>query len=710
MQRRPHRLNVFLAAPALAFMACPAAVRGQNPDSGDPFDEGDPFVVAGALGSGAVPTDVPPEIAIERVAIRALGADSLAEVVAAFTPQSRSRRGGEDEPILLLNGRRIADRREIDELPPEAILRMEIFPEEVALQYGYPPDRRMVNVILRPRYSAILLQARFELPLGDGRATYGAKAGLLRQSPAGRVNIDASYRRQDAVTHEASGTGAAERWRLPRTDRFTLNGTYAREPGPLSVTANATGRRELKDWKLGSGTGGSALRRRDREDRAGFALTLAGKQQGWNWTASTTFDWQADRADAQDGSGPATIAGYGMRGTRREAELDLTASGPVGRLLATLAAGGSLRHGETRDLLPGAADAAIDQDTAYVSGSVDFPLAAGDAAVLFGEGKLIRARGAGTLTRHGIGLRGSPAAGLSFSASYSDEQALPDFADLADLPPLTPNTLIYDFGTGGSVYAGQLEGGNPALQPSSTRTLALRAQYQPFPTRDLALTAEFTDLSIRNGVSEPLGPTPQVEAAFSQRFLRDGRGVLTAFDSRPLNLARQDRSVLRWGANWTEPLEPGAQVQLAAFHSWTLKDDAVLRAGLPEIDLLDGGGIGTLGGTSRHRIELQLAYASPDAGVRLTGDWSSPTMVAGSAHRLRFRPGFDLGLRLFLNLKSLRDRLGDWATGRIYLSFDNFLGGRTRITDEAGRTVDFYRGDEEESGRTVRLSFRKFFY
>ena len=43
-------------------------------------------------------------------------------------------------------------------------------------------------------------------------------------------------------------------------------------------------------------------------------------------------------------------------------------------------------------------------------------------------------------------------------------------------------------------------------------------------------------------------------------------------------------------------------------------------------------------------------------------------------------------------------------------NFDNLLGGRTRIIDETGREVDYYRGDEEDAGRTVRLSFRKFFY
>lgn len=701
--------NALVAVATLALAACPAAARAQSSAGDDPFDDGDPIVVAGALDSGAVPTDIPPEIRVERVAIRALGADSLAEVVAAFAPQSRSQRRGKDEPILLLDGRRIADRREIDELPPEAILRIEIFPEDVARQYGYPSDRRVVNVILRPKFNAVLAQARVELPLGEGRIGYTGKVGLLHRTPAGRVSVDLGYRRREAV---ADGASVDTRWRRPETERGTLTGTWSRELGDLTLTANASGMQETQDWKLGRGTGGTALRRHDVERQAGFGLTLGRQGQSWSWSATATLDWQGDKAATIDAAGGLSpIAGHSMRGARREAVLDATASGPLGGLLATVAAGGALRHGETGALLPGSAETTVEQDFGYLSGSLDIPLAANDAAVLFGEGKLTRARGQGMLTRHGFGLRGSPGAGLSFSASYSAEQALPEFADLADLTLLTPNTLIYDFEAGASAYAGQREGGYPALHPSSTRTLALRLQYKPFASRDLAITADFTDLAIRDGVSGPLGATPQVEAAFPERFARNGLGALTAFDARPLNLAREDRSVLRWGVNWTEPLEPGAQVQFAAFHSWTSGDKAVLRAGSPAIDLLHGAAIGNLGGTSRHRIELQLAYAGPDAGVRLAGDWSSPTTVAGPAHSLHFRPGFDIGLRLFLNLKALREKLGlDWATGRIYLSFDNLLGTRTRITDEGGRAVDYYRGEEEDTGRTVRLSFRKFFY
>ena len=46
---------------------------------------------------------------------------------------------------LVAHGRRVSSYAEIARLPTEAIERTEILPEEVALKYGYPADRKEVS-------------------------------------------------------------------------------------------------------------------------------------------------------------------------------------------------------------------------------------------------------------------------------------------------------------------------------------------------------------------------------------------------------------------------------------------------------------------------------------------------------------------------------------------------------------------------------------
>ena len=60
--------------------------------------------------------------------------------------------------MLLLNGQRISGFRELRDIPTEAIQRVEILPEEVALKYGYRADQKVVNIVLRQRFRSTAAQ------------------------------------------------------------------------------------------------------------------------------------------------------------------------------------------------------------------------------------------------------------------------------------------------------------------------------------------------------------------------------------------------------------------------------------------------------------------------------------------------------------------------------------------------------------------------
>jgi hypothetical protein len=122
----------------------PAAAPAQpaTAQADDEYDEeidGEEIVVTGSRPRGSVIGDIPPEQTLTGRDIRAYGAGSLTELLDALAPQTQSGRGrGGGRPITLLNGRRISGFSEIRDIPPEAIARVEILPEEVALKYGYP--------------------------------------------------------------------------------------------------------------------------------------------------------------------------------------------------------------------------------------------------------------------------------------------------------------------------------------------------------------------------------------------------------------------------------------------------------------------------------------------------------------------------------------------------------------------------------------------
>src|SRR3546814_6740550 len=92
--------------------------------------------------------------------------DWSSDVCSSDLPQTRSGRGrGGGRPVILVNGRRISGFGAVRNIPPEAIAKVEIFPEEVALQYGYSATERVVNFVLKPDLRQVRSEAHTsELP------------------------------------------------------------------------------------------------------------------------------------------------------------------------------------------------------------------------------------------------------------------------------------------------------------------------------------------------------------------------------------------------------------------------------------------------------------------------------------------------------------------------------------------------------------------
>jgi hypothetical protein len=155
----------------------------------------------------------------------------------------------------------------------------------------------------------------------------------------------------------------------------------------------------------------------------------------------------------------------------------------------------------------------------------------------------------------------------------------------------------------------------------------------------------------------------------------------------------------------------GARFQLSLYHTVILRDAIVLREGMAQIDLMDGG---SLGGTprSRHQVQLSTGVTDNGLGIRLSGNWKSATSVDGSsaAGDLRFGSLATFELRLFANLAN-RFRGQGWARGaRVSLSVANLFNTRQTVTDATGATPLAYQGAYlDPDGRTVLLSVRRIF-
>lgn len=185
-------------APQTPAVTPPAAARPAAADD-DAYDLGT-VVTTTARPRGGVNSDIPPDVTLTPEQIQAYGASNIAELLTYLEPLTRSSRGRADgQPVLLVNGRRISGFREIHGLPPEAIERMEILPEEVALEYGYRADQRVVNFVLKASFNSLMGEVTGRVPDQGGRTTTEIKGNVLHISGLSRWSLDAEYERSNPL-------------------------------------------------------------------------------------------------------------------------------------------------------------------------------------------------------------------------------------------------------------------------------------------------------------------------------------------------------------------------------------------------------------------------------------------------------------------------------------------------------------------------------
>ncbi|HEY7810760.1 MAG TPA: TonB-dependent receptor [Allosphingosinicella sp.] len=595
-------------------------------DLGDEEAEPEAIVVTGQRERGSVDTDIPPEDQLNRRDIRATGASSIAELLDAIAPQTRSGRGrGEGGPVTLLNGRRISSFAEIRDLPPEAIERVDILPEEVALQYGYRADQRVVNFVLRRRFRAVTAEVNGGLATAGGRGVGGFDLNILRINRDGRWTVDAEYQREASLLESErdiiQATGGSSdplvasiapfRTLLPETEQATVNGSVNRTVlGNVSATLNGQYQIRSSESLLGLpsftldlpngqplfryGLAAGPLERASDSRNLHLGLSLNGDIRPWRWSLTANYDRNRSETLTQRGVDPVLLQERIDAGNvfdpvgaipadlltalpsdrsnslNRTANAELVMSGPVldlpaGDVTASVRVGADTRslEGETfrsgvitpRDLGRDRVSAQTNLNIPLTSRRRDVLGAIGDLSVNF-NAEVERLSDFGTLRTLGTGINWSPIEQISFIASVTDEDGAPAIGQIGDPPLETPNVRVFDFGRGETVDITRLEGGNPALMADRRRVLKLGTTIRPFGETDFSIRADYTDNSIRNPIASFPTATPEIEAAFPDRFTRDAQGRLLRIDARPVNFARSDRRELRWGFNYSRSIGP----------------------------------------------------------------------------------------------------------------------------------------------------------
>ncbi|OYW29074.1 MAG: hypothetical protein B7Z44_06000 [Caulobacter sp. 12-67-6] len=574
-----------LAAPAVARQVAqtPAPTSPNAYEMDDEAYEVDALTVtASRQQPGSVIGDIPPELQLTPRDIRAYGVSTVAELITALEPQTSSARGGAagGRPVILVNGGRISSFREVRDIPTEAIARVDILPEEVALKYGYRADQKVINLVLRRRFRATTLEAGARLPTQSGGGdTVDVRLNQLRIQRDNRFMVDAKVSDQSELYETERDlaqprSDAAFRSLIPRQTTWELNSVFSRPiKDGVSGTVNASLEGSDSTSWLGLNTLATGPLRRQSESLTGHVGGgMIGAIKGWKWSVTGN----AERGK-NDSTTERVISGVAYRdisnaiSTSADVQGDLSGTLfriPAGAVSSTITGGFETVRLESDSVRAGAARSGeLSRDTGSAKLNLDLPLTSVRNDVLPGLGNLSlnlnlaadRLSDFGTLTTLGYGANWSPIEKLRVIASVTRDQGAPSLQQIGDPEQLTPGVQVYDFRRGETAVISRLTGGNRALREEEGRVIKLGLSLKPFDKTNLTLTTNYTNSRTDDLISSFPTATSQIEEAFPERFVRDATGRLVQIDARPINFDRRQTDELRTGFTFRKAFGPQPQ-------------------------------------------------------------------------------------------------------------------------------------------------------
>jgi hypothetical protein len=743
-----------------------------------PASASEGIVVTKSRPRGSVESNIPPERTFSPIDIRAFGASTVSEVLQAIASQAGEDGSGQRAPVTLLNGRRVSDFSEIARIPSEAIERMEVFPAEVALRYGYAADQKVVNIVTFETFASKIGQAGLQTTTEVPRDGQNLSASLFSINGDTRYGIGASFDTSGSILESDRNLlqpfgGQREgqfRTLVPQSTTIAFDGTIS-SPIGSNTSATADARFQHADFDSLIGTSDGSVLAREFDTKSYHAgTTIAGSVGRWRWT----FTGNADQVDTTI----TTHLGDNTVGEGRSRDFLLggllllngsVADLPAGPIGASLSAGISTRDFESASIL-GAQSAANDlsRTSGIVSAAVSVPLLANRKGANSPIGSLTANANLslepvsdfGTLRTFGYGLNWAPMEGVNAIVSFTKAEAAPSLEQLGAPIITTPNARVLDFTRLDTVETTRLFGGTPDLQAQDTSSFRIGIDAKPFAATDLFISVDY----FATDVDRPIAPFPiltqAVEGAFGDRVIRDAAGALALLDARPVNFSKSRQKQLRWGVSYSRrlgPIPPGfeaagarvfnnqssaqqafpgsrvvvaeagsplargmenlsSRLYFSIYHTWFLEDELQLRAGLPSLDLLDGGAVDFRGGRRRHGVELQVGAFKGGLGGRVSANWQSGTRIGKpeeTGNVLDFNPNFNVNLALFANLTEAFPGLNTskiLAGTRLSFTVSNLFNFRPAVDREFGAAPLIYQsGYLDPIGRTISLTIRKVF-
>lgn len=177
------------------FAATPPAAADQTDGPQDQQPQTADDIIIYASRQGVLP-GVAPENELNEQDIAAYGADTVGDLLDQVGGAADSSGEG---PVILINGRETTGLNTVNDLPTEAIRKIQVLPQRVAGRLGDRPTRRVINVVLKNNHRQITGNAEGTFATAGAGRGYKAEINLLRLKNGNRDSLVFRYEHADPL-------------------------------------------------------------------------------------------------------------------------------------------------------------------------------------------------------------------------------------------------------------------------------------------------------------------------------------------------------------------------------------------------------------------------------------------------------------------------------------------------------------------------------
>ncbi|MBB2170049.1 hypothetical protein HLH36_17145 [Gluconacetobacter aggeris] len=689
--------------------------------------------------------------------------DNLAAMTIGEVITRLERRNGGRPFSIIVNGRRLADISDLREIPPEALAGLEILPNSSAGRYGFGPENKVLNLVLKRKFSSLTTSPELHLPTEGGGDSGDAAFRYVTIRGEKRFNAAVSGQETEALygqdRRHLFDDDSEDAMLTPYRTLSPFNRRLALIPGfaiPIgSISVNGSGSltevvsRQLTRF-FTSGTVSNELlpgeadhsitthgiidQSHTRSYRLG--LTVSGMHKRLNWSAELTGAFSSSDTDSHisrktitaalpSGSLSQIPSTYtpllvGMGNTDLGAAVTVNTplfSLPAGDMSANARLSTNFQRLDSTYSFIQSDHQSNAQMRSRAHFGVAIPLTSPNFPVIQIPGTTSlslnsdyeQAQHVGSLPSYDFSWQWQPIDALAVSLGRSMTGSLTTLGSSNAPVIYPPGTLVVDAVTGNYALITEISGGTPNLHSSSRTNNTARISFNKMVgTTNLAATVEYVSSRITNPIISAVTPNPQFQRLFPNRFTRDATGQLTMMDSRPFNAAGETTNTLHPNLHVSGTVVPhgktsehGLDWDFSLSDEWALNDELRPAQGTANVDLLKTP-LDGVRGTPRHKVDGEAETSWRRFNLQLSAEWRSGSRVqdiAASEPYSVHYAGFWTADAVVSYTFKIKKK-----SLRVWISVSNIFDRQQKVRDSAGHTPEAYQpAFLDPAGRIVAI-------